>query len=487
MEPEAKRGKRNNPSSGSKMEFLNQIDDCIFAIFHQLSPSDLCSMTFTCKRIQTLAFDYFQRKFSDRLFTVNSHRSARKDGNKLAFSDVNGKHVKYFSKCIPAIRLKGWIFGSQRIFNFIKTECCPTLAVLDISSAIRMDSAHGEIIADQLKNLKSLAIRRFHPKTEIHNMLLKYCTNLEHLTIESGEDFNIDWLQQHYSTLMSLGILLTGQRYSYRAKFIEHSEQFFQNNSQLKDITCLGGNIVRHILLNVSNIQRLVIITAYDDNFGEILDDLKIYCTQSPIKCLEFDLLIDSKLKYSAMLQDFNKIHPHTIIQGASVNLDVAGKSGVDMMPVIMDLKCLKKLKLHATYASHHNCRDLSGIPEMLVTKLLFLEELELDFFFPKDECNLKRFLTPFVRNAMRLRKLTIRCPRIYRVTISRNGAYKISKPNDWIDLNAIRSLVPGACYLNINIIEFSSNSNEPSVVPQLNVPTSRIVNIQFENIPLCF
>lgn len=180
MEPKAKRSKLNNPSSGSKMEFLDQIDDCIFAIFDQLSPSDLCSMSFTCKRIQTLAFDHFQRIFSDRLFTINTNRSKLPFGhNKLAFSDVNGAHVKYFSKCIPAIRLKGGKFGAKRIFNFIKTECCPTLEVLDISSAVRMDSADGKIIADQLEHLKSLTIRRFDAKTDIHNMLTEVLYEFE--------------------------------------------------------------------------------------------------------------------------------------------------------------------------------------------------------------------------------------------------------------------------------------------------------------------
>lgn len=120
MALEAKRIKIEESSPPAReMQFMDLNDDCIFEIFERLTQTDLCSMSFTCKRIQTLAFDQFERQYPEQFITIETNE---KDGEILIDSNHNGQHVKYFSKFIQNVRLNGSWSDTKQLFDFVKTE-----------------------------------------------------------------------------------------------------------------------------------------------------------------------------------------------------------------------------------------------------------------------------------------------------------------------------------------------------------------------------
>lgn len=66
----------------------------------------------------------------------------------------------------------------------------------------------------------------------------------------------------------------------------------------MKDVSCIGTEMTKAVLSNVSNIDRLAIRIQEDEHFNHIVGDLKLYCEKNPIKCLEFVVTRQPNMKY---------------------------------------------------------------------------------------------------------------------------------------------------------------------------------------------
>lgn len=456
MEPKVKHRKLNNTSA--KREFLDLNDLCISAIFDKISPADLCSMSFVCKRIQKLAFDHFLQKSPNKVLTIIGGKTSTRKKDLVTFSDSCNKHEKYFRMCIPNVRLFWKMFGTDNLFKIIKTDCCPNLKMLDITAKVPMDQKHGDSIKDQLNDLECLAIREMKATTDIHNVFLKHCKNLKQLTIETDEDGNADWLLKIYPKLQSLAVLFPDKEH-YCHKFVRFANRFFKNHPNINDVSCIGGQALKSILRNVTNIQRLSVHIQYDDNFGKILGDLKDYCQKCPIQWLEFHLKENATETNLKILHDFNKIHE---IHGLTAF--VAMYRFNDVMPFIQQMKHLKMLKLRVA-----ETRDLNKIPDILIKNLTRLEAIELEDISKSTNMVLKTFLMPFVINATALKKLTINIGDTQRIRMD---------PNDLMELNAARLRASGARPMDIHVIKFSYGT---FVEPKLNIPLKCMLRIKFE------
>lgn len=448
MEPEMKRIKFDKPSAASETRFLDLNDDCILTIFDQFPINDLCSMSFTCQRIQTLAFYHYQRLFPEKIIVIDVKKNRHKS---IVFSDQQEKCVKYFSKCISNVRVNGGGVLIKRLFNFIESNCCSTLKTLEISTQARMYPSDGQIIKDQLEGLQSLVVRDLNSENDIHRVLLKHCKNLKNLKIDTKKDGNDKWLQQHYPKLETLNIQLNC---NYLAAFADNAGQFFQNNPQIKDVSCSGCVVGKILSKNVIGIKRLAIKMDWMNlHLRGLLDDLQVYCQQKPFECLEFDFgdklyTLDAILDGLTMLSDFNEIHP---IHGLTINICgiiVHSRKKSEIIPVIVNLKHLRKLNLHISFI---DMSLISNFMEVLAKEMVHLEDLEIMLFITQLEeaLVLKTFLMPFISNAKQMKKLTL--------TFFTIGT-KINKlnSNEFNDLAAIRSRISDACSIRILIV--SSN-----------------------------
>lgn len=264
MEPSVKKRRLNKQPASYKLAFLDLNDDCIFSIFTKMSPTDLCSMSFTCKRMQELTFDYFPRQYPDERVTITAA-----DNTNIPYFCVGAtkKYLKYFSKCIKNVCITSTVTydNLQCLFDFLITECCAKLRTLHLDITGLLKPVHVEVIRSRLKDLSTLIINGPHIRLDIHNVLLKYCEKLEDLQLYLIGRFDFIWMINEYPTIKSLSIRLMD---SESIKLFDAlSKKFFQLNPQIKNIECSGmeddtewNKLKKTLLLNVINVERLDLI-----------------------------------------------------------------------------------------------------------------------------------------------------------------------------------------------------------------------------------
>lgn len=446
MESAAKRIKLEEQSSpsppASEIQFLDLNDDCIFDIFDRLSTRDWCLMSSTCERLQTLALDHFQRKYPDEAITIIKLKAARRTV-AYTFSNPNGHPVKL----IPNVKMVN-VPPSKHLFEFIKAQCCPKLKTLSITTSSIIPAISGEKIKSQLTELESLAVFKLHSKTDIYNGFLKHCPRLEHLTIETTNNWKTNWMLHSYPHLKSLSFLVDCVK-PYRGKFGEMAGQFFRNNSQLKDILCIGGWSMNAILLNVSKIECLTIEIKTNDNLSKILDTLKSYCQRSPIDCLEFDITnLQSPVEALNMLNDFNDFHP---IHGLSAAFNYNNQNQVldeEVILNIVGLKQLRDLDISVSGRVMNFYHLMGNFTWLIVQEMVHLEEIKLSSQYSAEEHFLKTFIAPLIRGTVKIKKLTF-CGS-YRLY---SDSYRNMLINSIRIISRDRLLLSGACSMDIQIV----------------------------------
>lgn len=445
--------------------FLDLNDDCLLIILEKLSPNDLCSISFTCKHMQTLAFAQFQREFPNECIKIKTNSSTRNQRSSVEFVATKSSYLKYFSKCIRNVELNGGNFEVERLFNFIKSKCCDNLKKLQMHLGGQIKTNHGEIIKDQLKNLESLSISGIHETSDVRNGLLKYCENLKHFEIETERwCWNTKWMQHEYPSLKSMKISLSDAE-CFGKIFDDHAGVFFRINPQLKDISCTGIKTTGYILRNCQNIKRLSVIFEANDRFEDIYDELITYCKQSPIESLELDFSKNDKLKTLTLITGLDSINP---IRG--LGLKMQNKS--DAPIIIMNFKQLRKLKLV--------CEPWVQIPdevlENISKKLPLLEEFQI-FALWRPVFMLKKLLMLFVINSLSLNMLMFSFA-------SREIDFT---PNDLIELNRTRRTSAKACNMTINLQAakrfFPDSVPKMHDEPVLKKPSNSMLRINFKTV----
>lgn len=465
MEPKLKKIKLDEPIEAeeeTKLKFLDLNDDCIFAIFERISLDDLCSMTFTCNRLRDLAFDHFKRKHPNEYIVISVKYSRVTGKFPVAFANYQPKYLKYFTKYIQNVELVGDRYEVKRLFNFIKEECCINLKTLDLYISAKLDSRHGKQIADQLNGLERLTIQGFRGTCEIYNGLLKYCKNLNSLTIKPFWDGTTDWMDHEYPTLKKLNLQFQYDL-NHLERFKEMANEFFRKNPQIKDFTCGGIVLVKAILQNVNDIERLVIDFYENENPNDLVEDLKIYHRKSPIKSLELNVLnFDATQKIDELI-NLNVVHP---INGINIHI----QHDVDCT-AIMHLKQLKQLKLHFSNSGLNRVNVILNEISKNAPKL-YKVELTAGYMFINDKRAIlfTDLSMPFVQNSLELKELTLDF-----------GHTPIkSHQNDLIRLNAVRK-IREASRMIISIKQYS-NLQDALTQENFYTPSECMIDLKFES-----
>lgn len=193
MEPQTKKIKL---AEDHQYQFLDLNANCILSILEWLPLSDLCSISFTCKHLQSLAEREYHRKNPNESITVDIKRRSAFKG-ELKFANDEEKTKKYFGKVIPNVRFyeanNFRIIGVDvdLLYNFMKTDCCESLKSLSIHilSPVNIDkNIHpDEYVEKQLKSVHSLTVEKLESVPAVWNSIVKYCVNLNTLTIMDDE------------------------------------------------------------------------------------------------------------------------------------------------------------------------------------------------------------------------------------------------------------------------------------------------------------
>lgn len=249
--------------------------DCFDLIFDYLSIIDLHSFGQTCKPMQQLAGQYFQRNFK------SSEKFSGNNGILTVYSDNNGvmnqrtltsgfnRFINYFSHYYEDIEPLRYIQRNCDEFkslNHIYLVC------------LRLDSAKIQCLRQLLTQLEIVQIRQCTIDGDFYDGFLKFCKNLKRIFIQDDLGYILDenrnpWLLHEYAHLEHLQLI---PRYSFK---INELNRFFELNPQIQCFStssrCLWENRQELIKSNVK-LDKLEIQIL--DNYHRHLINMQSIC-----------------------------------------------------------------------------------------------------------------------------------------------------------------------------------------------------------------
>lgn len=250
-------------------------NDCFEEIFDYLSLKDLHSFGETCRELQHLAGDYFQRNFksaekfsgTDGVYTVYSDHEGVSN-QRIQTSGFN-QFINYISHYYEEIQPLQYVHLHSDEFTAINHIYLVCLVI---------NPTKIEYLQKILSKIEVLQLRQCTLLGDFHENLLKYCKNLKRLYIQDDLGDIIDengnlWLLRQYPTLEFLQLTL---RYPFR---ILELSAFLERNSNVRSFStssrCLWEN--RHELLECKATIDLLEIQMLD-NFYRQLIDIRLIC-----------------------------------------------------------------------------------------------------------------------------------------------------------------------------------------------------------------
>lgn len=447
MKPNQKKEKIKEPP---RLTFMDLNDDSIFQILWYLSSKDLCSMSFTCKRLRQLAFDHFPRQYPDEQVTIGD--SSWCWGNKMSIEVKQN-----FRKCIRNVRIESWDTHEnlQRLFDYVDSKSCADWRSFELDISGLLKEIHVTSIRNRLRKLSTLIIKSPHDRLDIHNALLKYCENLECLDLVLYSSFDSFWMLNIYPTIKTLNI---GLKTLESEKFFNaKAKKFFQLNPQIKNIQYYGSSGgMETFLQNVIIIERLTLIPLHRIDWLPIIKQLICNTKQNKIEWLHLKIGFQTKYEICMALADLNAVQPISELEYI-----LAGFR--NELIFLSQLKSVQKLTLE--------CNDDYEIGDelfdVLSKQLPNLRDLELclrDY----DGLFFKWITMKFIENSLKMKNLTF---------MNCSSDTFIFHPNDVVELNQRRSSISCASPV---LIQCKFRGDKFATPALNNPPITAVVNVKF-------
>lgn len=279
-------------SPPSITKFLDMNDDCIDTICNLLPLDDLCSMSQTCKRVNCIAGDYFQRHYPDNYVRIQSFRR-----RSVFYMYPDEKYVEDLKPFIRNVSIQE--YKGSACVSYLKKNFGENLREIALHGIhCELNATHGEQIKHQLERLERIKFVNCSIG-DIYEIFLKHCQKLKHLGIDEPIQFNgprVTWAQHNFPTLESIAYY--DEANTKRIDF----GGFLRRNPQITQIACKGTNIQGTVFQRANNLDVLVLCYNSAKDFNRSYTLLKQYsenCETRQIK-LEFKKRLE--------LDTFNKI-----------------------------------------------------------------------------------------------------------------------------------------------------------------------------------
>ncbi len=433
----------------TEMEFMDMNDDCIRHILWKLHSTDLCSISFTCERMQRLAFDHFSRQYPSENVTIAM------DQANVPYIRNSKNYIKYFAKCIKNILIDshGANVNMKHLFEFINAECCADLRTLELNITARLRADNIALIKERLENLSRLNIDDPFSRYDIYQVLMRHCKKLQHLIIRSRNTFLLTWMQHSYPALTKVLIDVSSEKQIQQ--MVLHAKTFLQLNPQIKHFTCTKVDIIKSVLSNATKIEELALRFTDCSQLQALFDIFKKPCKRYDIQTFKLSFGPHRMTKIDCnTLQNLNACRPIHSLSCFFMGLTNEGT-------FISQFKFLEKLYLHipAEYAKEE---------EMLTILSENLSNIkDLRFNLNGRDRMFKDVAMKFITNSLKLKFLNfVMC---YIDTF-------VFHTNDLIVLNERRSLrcgIPIKIRMDYDKLE---NLKKPTFIQ----PAKAVMNITF-------
>lgn len=251
-------------------------NDCFDMIFDYLSMKDIHSFGQTCKTMQQIAGEYFERNFK------STEKFTGIDGIYSVYSDNHGVHNQrtLTSAFNQFINYFSHYYENLEPLRYIQLHCDEFKSLNHIYLVcLKLNTAKIECIRRVLGRLEILQIRQCTLDGDFYERFLKFCPNLKRIYIQDDLGYILDenqnpWLLQEYPQLEHLQLI---PRYSFK---INELNSFFERNPRLSSFStssrCLWEN--RHELIK-SNIKLDKLEIQILDNYHRHLINMRSICS----------------------------------------------------------------------------------------------------------------------------------------------------------------------------------------------------------------
>lgn len=280
--------------------FLDMNDDCIDTICKLLQLDDLCSMSRTCKRVQSIAGDYFQRYYPNNHVRIQSFR--RRSVFYMYPDERYVEDLKPFIRNVSIQEYKGSV-----CVNYLKENFCENLREIALHGIhCELNATHGILIKHQLKRLESIKFVNC-AIGDIYDIFLKHCQKLKHLGIDEPIQFNgrVTWDQYNFPTLESIAYY--DEANTKRADF----NGFLRRNSHIKRIACKGTNIQLIVFQRAKNLEHLVLCYNSDKDFKRNYNLLKSYSETSGTQRIKLEFQKRIELEHFTKIAAIQRVHAY--------------------------------------------------------------------------------------------------------------------------------------------------------------------------------
>lgn len=336
-------------------------DDCIFELLDRLSLDDLCVFSRTCRRLQILVQQHFQRKYRSE---ANRAIEVRIDLSRSKLSVVPYKnYVKCFQKFITNIAIVSYKRkdDEESSDDESEDESEQPMALVVKFMKIKCNNIHamcveGDMALDPFcKKVKTILcsaqIVKFKDRSRSgvdEATFLTYCPNMTTLILEDGIPLRNGKaiIQQEYRKLEHFYFI-----WSYASDMrIDELKTFFRHHPNINTVAWMfhyndiADNALK-CLQSVDyciNLQHmfLLIDRLLGDDFNTVGDYLTVLCNRHNFQRLEIEfegeagaIALKANSNFLANLQQFTKIHVTCMVL-------------TEMIPALQSLTQLRTLVL---------------------------------------------------------------------------------------------------------------------------------------------
>lgn len=441
-------------SESESVEFVDLNDDVFYAIFARMPLPDLCEVSLTCKRLQQLAADYFQRKYPNNrldieIFNWTSAPVSKPQWHyRIAPDEL---YTQAFQKYIRNVGIFMYNYETDPMdaFIYLKTHCYEYLRELVLYRIACQTDKYGELIKTQLATLECIKFDNCYIR-DIYDAFLKHTPKLKQLAIKEGRNQNgcsTDWTAHHYPQLKSF-------IYHSNNVIVDNLDTFLMKNAQITNIMCSSVRFFRLLFRKTWQLDLLYLSFLCEFKFHEIAMELQTYCEQGHVKRFE--------------LQFLNGWEPSRFAIGRVTELVT--------LPAFQGLHCkeiAKKVNFPGAIEKFKHLTILSFGIDHISKKLLHvlsrslpaLNELHIESSWSSDSvcgCRLKMFL----------RQFAIHAPKLEKISIKGLSHTTLMSVNDLIAADKQRSKIPNAkiltIYLDFKLIQSANFTKPPNGLVQI-------------------
>lgn len=228
----------HHPPYKSDATMMSLNDDCFYTIFKELTLSDLCNISQTCKRLHDVGSDYFMHRYKSKVLIIENvsptgqlmkgpHGERYVDVFTKSSQNVTlGKHlsskaalkrlVKFYKhnemEPIKNLRFESWTRGLQENFGKIVVGVVEQVESFTLSNSKVKRNTHKILKTKTIeKNSKTFDLKfsfgNFKVVGDLHVGILQYLPNMKRFTfwkkdkVKVGNQMTYRWMETPYPKL----------------------------------------------------------------------------------------------------------------------------------------------------------------------------------------------------------------------------------------------------------------------------------------------